>query len=130
MTSHQPAKSSFLCFPNHAMNLIDSRDRFRTPPQLPGIEEFIEYFEETWLVGQFPLQQWSVYDNDSFRTNNHLEGWHNRLKRVVGKAHPNMFEFVEVVQKEQTATEVLLAQLEAGARPPRRAKKSMAEIGK
>lgn len=75
-------------------------------PQLPGIEEFIEYFEEMWLVGQFPLQQWSVYNNVSFRTNNHLEGWHNQ---VVGKAHPNIFEYVEVMQKEQAATEVLPA---------------------
>ncbi len=58
---------------------------------------------------------WSVNQNNSFRTNNHLEGWHNRLKRVIGKAHPNVYEFVEVIQKEQTATEVFLTQLEAGA---------------
>ncbi len=36
-----------------------------------------------------------------------------------------LFEFVEVMQKEQTATEVLLTQLKAGACPPRRAKKSV-----
>ena len=47
---------------------------------------------------------WNVYQSDSFKTNNHLEGWHNRLKRLVGKAHPNVYEFVEVIQKEQTAT--------------------------
>ena len=56
---------------------------------------------------------WSAYQNDSFRTNNLLEGSHNRLKRLVGKAHPNVYEFVEVIQKEQTATEVSITQLEA-----------------
>ena len=38
--------------------------------------------------------------------------------------HP-VYEFVEVIQKEQTATEVSITQLEAGARPPRRALKAI-----
>ena len=38
-------------------------------------------------------------------TNNHLEGWHNCLRRVVGKSHPNIFECVEVFQREQVSTE-------------------------
>ncbi len=70
------------------------------------------------LVGNFPLRQWNVFESGLNRTN-HLEGWHNRLKRVVGKPHPNIYEFVEVIQKEQTTTEVSLTQLAAGARPPR-----------
>ena len=37
----------------------------------------------------------------------------------------NAYEFVEVIQKEQTATEVSITQLEAGARPPRRALKAI-----
>ena len=59
----------------------------------------------------------------SVRTNNHVEGWHgwhSRLKKVVGKAHPNIFEIVEVFKKEQASTEVSLTQLSAGAAPPRR----------
>ena len=58
-----------------------------------------------YLVGSnFLLIMWSVYQSDSFRTNNHLEGWHDCLN---GNTHPNIYEFVEVVQKEQTATEAL-----------------------
>ena len=30
------------------------------------------------------LQHWSVYENDTYHTNNHVEGWHSRLKCVVG----------------------------------------------
>ena len=51
------------------------------------------------------------------------EGWHNRLKKIVGKAHPNVFEIVETFKKEQALTEVTMAQLAAGAAPPRRARK-------
>ena len=36
-----------------------------------------------------------------------------------------MYEFVEVIQKKQTATEVSITQLEAGAHPPRRALKAI-----
>ena len=54
------------------------------------------------------------------RTNNHVEGWHNRLKKVVGKAHPNVFEIVETFKKEQASTEVSIAQLATGAAPTRR----------
>ena len=94
-------------------------------PRLPRILEFIQYFEDTWLVGNFPLTMWSVYQNDFLRTNNHLEGWHNHLKQLDGKAHPNVYEFVEVIQKEQTATEASITQLEAGACHPQRALKAI-----
>ena len=32
--------------------------------------------------------------------------------------HPDVYAFVEVIQEEQTATEVFLIQLESGAHPP------------
>ena len=89
-------------------------------PSLPRVDEFVEYFERTWLVGNYHLSHWNVFETDCVRTNNHVEGWHNRLKKVVGKAHPNVFEIVETFKKEQASTEVSLAQLAAGAAPPRR----------
>ena len=79
------------------------------------IQEFIQYFEDTWLVGNYPLTMWNVYWSDSFRANNHLEGWHNRLKWLVAKGYPNVYEFVEVIQKKQT---MFVLQLEAEAHPP------------
>ena len=48
------------------------------------------------------------------RTNNCVEGWHTRLKKVVGKAHPNLFEIIEVMKKEQASSEIKLQQLEMG----------------
>ena len=86
-----------------------------TAPNIPNIDDFITYFEETWLVGNFPPSLWNVYymDTSSPRTNNHVEGWHNKLKRVVRKAHPNVYE------QEQADTEVTIAQLATGSQPPR-----------
>ena len=47
-------------------------------------------------------------------TNNHLEGWHNHLKRVTRKAHPNLFEVVEILKKEPAASEEAIEQLAGG----------------
>ena len=34
------------------------------------------------------------------RTNNHLEGWHNRLKLLSGKSHPNLWESINLMKKK------------------------------
>ena len=59
------------------------------------------------------------------QTNNHLKGWDNRLRQIGGKSHPNIFEYVEVFQREQVSTEVSVQHLAAGALPPRRKKKAI-----
>ena len=40
----------------------------------------------------------NVHDTDSVRTNNHVEGWHSRLKRL-GKPYPNIYECVQIFQR-------------------------------
>ena len=64
-------------------------------------------------MDSYPLLLWSVFESGSIRTNNHVEGWHNRIKKIVVKAHP----------KEQALTEVTMAQLAAGAAPSHHARK-------
>ena len=78
-------------------------------------------------MGNFAPRIWNVFSSDasSPRTNNHLEGWHNKLKRIARKAHPNVFELVEIFKQEQSDTEVSIAQLDTGSQPPKRAKKSV-----
>ncbi len=77
--------------------------------------QFIEYFEETWLNGQYHVSEWSVWDEDGPRTNNHVEGWHNKMNKLAGKSHPNIiYELVDLFKAEQAVTEVTLRQLEAG----------------
>ena len=101
-------------------------------PNVEKMDEFVTYFEETWLVGNFGPRLWIIFSSDasSPRTNNHLEGWHNKLKRIARKAHPNVFELVKIFKQEQSSTEVSIAQLEAGSQPPKRAKKSVEKDNK
>ena len=38
--------------------------------------------------------------------NNHVEGWHSRLKKVVGKPHPNIYEIIDVFKREEVSTKM------------------------
>ena len=92
-------------------------------PPLPRVQEFVTYCEETWLVGNYPLPLWNVFE--WLCTHKQSCGRLARLAQsteegCIGKAHPNIFEIVEVFKKEQASTEVSLTQLSAGAAPPRR----------
>ena len=58
-------------------------------PSGQAYDDFVTYFEGTWLNGNFSLSQWNVYMMDGPRTNNNLEGWHSRVKTLAGKPHLN-----------------------------------------
>ena len=82
-------------------------------------------------MGNFGPRLWNISsDASSPRTNNHLEGWHNKLKQIARKAHPNVCELVEIFKQEQSSIEVSIAQFEAGSQPPKRAKKSVEKDNK
>ena len=78
------------------------------------VESYATYIDQTWINGRFRPRMWNYFAHSGPRTNNHLEGWHNRMKRISRKAHPNLYEILELFQREQAATEVTIHQLEAG----------------
>ena len=81
----------------------------------------LDYFENTWLEGgQFSPAMWCVFECDGNRTNNHLEGWHNKFNAVISWPHPNIYQLVDVIREEQAVTELTAVQLEAGSQPPRK----------
>ena len=43
--------------------------------------------------------------------------------KVVGKHHPNIFQFVDAFKREQAATELKVAQHDAAILPPQKKKK-------
>ena len=60
---------------------------------------------------------WNVF-SQSIRTNNRMDGWHNKLNRAIGHSHPNTHELISVLKKEQTSTEETLQRARLGAPPP------------
>ena len=83
-------------------------------PDNERVESFATYIDQTWMNGHFRPRMWNYFAHSGPRKNNHLEEWHNCMKTISRKAHPNLYEILELFQREQAATEVTIQQLEAG----------------
>jgi hypothetical protein len=52
---------------------------------------FTDYVTTQWIDGD--RQVWNHFNTDGLRTTNHIEGWHNKLKKV-SHAHPNIYTLI------------------------------------
>ena len=88
-------------------------------PNIPRVDELIDYFSATWINGNFPPIHWNYFNQHQPRTNNHVEGWHSRMKKVISKPHPNIFVYI---QREEAVTKAKIQSFRSGAtaRPRRR----------
>jgi hypothetical protein len=87
--------------------------------KVPDTTSFTDYVTEFWVDGHRFL--WNHYQTEGPRTINHLEGWHNKIKKKVPHAHPNIYQIIKVLQNTQAVTECTIIQCAAGgARPPKR----------
>ena len=46
----------------------------------------------------------------------HVEGWHSHLKKAVWKSHPNIFELIKVIKKDEVTTWMKISLYESKAR--------------
>ena len=83
---------------------------------------FCDYVTTTWvdpLVARFPIEIWNNYAGlHIIRTTNHLESWHNKMNRELGRPHPNLFRAIELFKEQQAEMEETLRLLQASGRPP------------
>ena len=52
---------------------------------------FTDYLTTQWIDGDRKV--WNHFNTDGLRTTNHIEGWHNKLKKV-SHAHPNIYTLI------------------------------------
>ena len=87
-------------------NILGSHNRIVVDTWKQTTSELIElakYIEATWLLSRtWSPDRWSVF-GQSVRTNNDVEGWHNRLKN---RAHRNMpfYRLIETLERESRWT--------------------------
>jgi len=79
-----------------------------------------DYFERTWMSGDFPASLWTHYDNVGPCTTNVAEGWHNGLNSRFGMAHPTLRLFLDWLQQYQFEVQCRGMQLKAGNPPKQR----------
>ncbi len=91
-------------------------------PTIPRVDELTDYFSGTWLNGSFPQSEWNYFSQHLPRTNNHVEGWHSRMSNIIRKPHPNVYSWVEFMQREEAVSKAKIQSLRTGAtaRPQRR----------
>ena len=83
-----------------------------------GLVSVLEYMEDQWIDNaRLPVSLWCC-DGKDMRTNNAVEGWHHRFNRRVNVTHPNAWVLLERVKTENTRTELLESQIDAGNRIP------------
>lgn len=88
----------------------------------PSLQNLFEYYSRTWLNGPFPLSLWNV-NGQILRTNNLVEGWHNKLSREIGRVHPDIFKLIENIQRLSRSAKVTMNMAQNGVPPkPQRRK--------
>lgn len=97
----------------------------KTPVDV-GVQNIFAYAEKNWVgywkrnkfvAAKFPIELWNVYQLtlDGYpRTNNAVEAWHNAIKIFFGVHHPNIFNFIDGIKKEQDANEIIIAKMMSG----------------
>lgn len=65
-----------------------------------ALQALLRYFNKNWILNAtIPPTTWSNYMR-SVRTNNDVEGWHQRLNGSTPVAHPNLYFLVFMLQEE------------------------------
>ncbi|ELU13342.1 hypothetical protein CAPTEDRAFT_186014 [Capitella teleta] len=103
----------FLSLPLLPQNNIPSQwNRLNSLCSIPGLSEFSQYVGNTWIHVHKPPRApecWSVHQM-SVRTNNDIEGWHNRLK-TRGKSHRTFYDLIQVMHEENSLLDWNLARI-------------------
>ena len=55
-------------------------------PQDHKVSAFSEYFKTTCLNGVYEIAEWTTYNEEGPRTNNHIKRWHNKVNHIIRKA--------------------------------------------
>ena len=80
-----------------------------------GFQPFLDYMTTTWIDDDclFPIELWNQWSNID-RTNNNNEAYNLRLENRIGRPHPHIWSFIEVIQKEETLVAIKYHRIEAG----------------
>ena len=91
--------------------ISDAENSFATLKQRTpaNMRDYVNHFDTTYVNGKsvrgklralpprYAPHLWNRYDatkDDQVKTNKVLEGWHNRFRFLVSKAHPDLYVFI------------------------------------
>jgi len=66
------------------------------------VQSLVQYVDETWIQSQlWPAKSLTAFQS-SVRTNNDVEGWHNRLNRQTRAGKLDLYQLAPILYKEAT----------------------------
>ena len=74
----------------------------------------------------FAVKKWNLYARvlgGVPKTNNTCEAWNSRFNTLIGKKHPNVFEFLDSLLKEELYAESRRRGVDLGNEPPKKKRK-------
>ena len=87
----------------------------------PLTEPFTDYVTEQWVEGDRTC--WNHFGTEGPRTNNSIEGWHSKIKKMTQHSHPNIYTAIQMFKDIQNSNEIRKIQIAAGGTIRPRAKK-------
>ena len=81
-----------------AEHISDMFDFLQTKAGSAKLRDLTAYIKDTWITGLWTSKHWSLF-NQLFRTNNGVEGWHDRLNPLTAKLFNLNFHPLEVVSR-------------------------------
>lgn len=101
-------------------------NKLKTKANSPALIEMTEYLSSTWIKSTaWQPSHWSVFAR-SVRTNNDVEGWHQRLDSK-GKAKMNFYMLVDLLHQEAEMV-VFTTKLVSEKKLARHQKKNVREL--
>ncbi|XP_053398907.1 uncharacterized protein LOC128556928 [Mercenaria mercenaria] len=93
---------------NHIATMFNSLAARATNDQQ---KELVHYIRQQWIESElFPIESWCVF-RYRIRTNNDVEGWHNRLNSDCGYRSLSFYRMVPALRKQALDTEIDIDEL-------------------
>lgn len=78
-------------------------------------------------LGYFKPEMWNHFETTSPRTNNHIEGFNNRMKHEVTHLHPSVGDYIEAIKRVEIEVAERFVELDNNLSSPRTASKEKIE---
>ncbi|GBO13845.1 hypothetical protein AVEN_47807-1 [Araneus ventricosus] len=94
-----------------------------TVPQHAKLREFFHYFVKEWLENSIiTTRMWNCH-KQQHRTNNTIEGWHNKFQTILSKPHPKFRNLLRALKDESKYSDFLISRMEINLEGKKRARK-------
>ena len=100
------------------------------------LDDVLDLLEDYYVLGRrrgrgrgavrYPIRTWNVFHRTLMglpRTNNTCEAWNRRFNYLLGKHHPNLYQFLDTLMEEERYCEGKRQSNQMGNPPPKKKKK-------